>query len=133
MRSSRRPLEYRDKLIWVQARLTSSWGHPVLQRLVLDTATSNTSLSVELAERLGFPESRKVGDAWYDSPQGPVHGYTVRLPAIGVMGREIQDYLVGCQVFYSRLHVPGILGLDFFLGTDILLSLRKKMGIHLAW
>jgi len=133
VQSARRQLEFRDGLIWIDVELFTSDGYPVTEQFVLDTATSNTSLSVEVAEALGYPESKKQGNATYDTPHGPVLGYTVRLPAFKVMGRELQDYLVGCQVFYSRLHVPGILGLDFFLGTDLLLSLRKQKSIHLAW
>lgn len=54
------------------------------------------------------------------------------LPSLKVMGRCIKNLLVGCQVFQSHLHFPGILGLDFFEDTDLRLSFRQRL-IYLSW
>jgi hypothetical protein len=98
MRSARRPLEFRDGLIWLEAELTSSSGQAVLERLVLDTATSNTCISVELAERLGYPEAKKLGTATFDTPHGPVLGYTIRIPCLSVLGRPAGNRTKGNTV-----------------------------------
>jgi hypothetical protein len=132
MRSTRRPLEIRGGLIWLDAALTSSDGELLVEPLVLDTGSANSILCRELAEELGLAESRRVGSATFDTPDGPVLGYTVRLPRVKVLGREVQNYLVGVKTFHARLHVAGVLGLDFFEGTELLLSFRTQ-GVHLAW
>ena len=133
MRSARRSLEIKQGLAWVEVALRSDSGSIHHEKFVLDTGTAHTSLAVELATEIGFPRSRRLGTARYETPHGLVKGYTVRIPSINVMGREITDYLVGCQRFHTSFHVPGILGLDFFSDTDLLLSLRRQKSIHIAW
>jgi hypothetical protein len=131
MRSKRQQLEIREGIPWVEVRLLARNGTMCREWLILDTGSANTILSVDLAESLGFFGSQRDGTATFDTPDGYFEGYTVRLPAIVFAGREIQDYLVGCETFRSRLHVPGLLGYDFFRGTDLLISDRKN-SIHLA-
>lgn len=133
MRSARRSLEIRNGLAWVEVSLVSAEGSLHHERFVLDTGTSHTSLAIELATELGFPRSKRRGIARFETPHGVVRGYTVRLPSVSVMGRSVSDLLVGCQRFQTSFHVPGILGLDFFDNSDLLLSLRKTKSIHLAW
>lgn len=132
MRAAKRQLEIEEGLPWVTVRLRSRKGAQRWERFILDTGSSNTILSVDLAQILGYPESTKLGVTTFDTPDGPVLGYTVRIPSLNLAGREIRDYLVGCKLFQSRLHVPGILGLDFFEETDFLLSVRSR-SIHLTW
>jgi hypothetical protein len=132
MRAGRQPLEVRDKLPWVEVKIRDRRGVPCKEWLILDTGTSHTILSVDLAEALGFPESEGAGEATFDTPDGPVLGYTVRVPGLIFAGREIKNYLLGCKAFHVKLHVPGILGFDFFAQTDLLISPRK-MSVHLAW
>lgn len=132
MRAARRSLDVQHGLIWVEAAVTTPDGRIRDIRLVLDTGTPNTILSSEVAAELGYPESVAAGVATFDTPDGPVLGYTSRIPALVALGLEVNNYLVGVKLFHSRLHVPGILGLDFFEGTDLLLSFRNR-SIHLAW
>lgn len=132
MRKARRSLDISKGLIWLDAVVVSDYGYAVTDRVVLDTATAHTSLSSEFAEELGFPESKKRGVATWDTPFGPVEGYTVRLPALTVLGRRVENFLVGCQRLSSGLHVPAILGLDFFAETDLRLAFREKF-IFLSW
>jgi len=132
MRSARQPLDRHDGLIWVPVLLEGENGLRWAAEFVLDTGTSNTVLSVQLAEFLGLSESKRLGRAIFDTPDGPVEGYTVRIPGVSFLGREVRDCLVGCKMFYSRLDVQGILGVDFFEETDLLLSFRRS-SLHLAW
>lgn len=122
----------RDGLIWVEVTLERAAGGLLRDCFVLDTGTPNTILSLELAEHLGYPESRGSGVALFDTPDGPVLGYTARIAALRALGRSQLDYLVGVKVFHERLHVPGILGLDFFADADLLLSFRSR-SILLTW
>lgn len=63
----------------------------------------------------------------YDAPQEQARTAMAVRPSIKVMGREKQNCLIGCQVFQSQLHVPGILGLDFFLETDLRLAFLENL------
>lgn len=132
MRSGRQPLEIRDGLPWVRVKIRREDGHLRSEWLVLDTGSSNTILSTAVAEAIGFPKSRKVGDATFDTPDGEVVGYTIRVPGLIFAGREIRNYLLGCKVFNLKLHVPGVLGFDFFEKADLLIS-RRKLSVHVAW
>lgn len=130
MRKARRSLSIVDGLIWVDAELYGHGGVVLNQSLVLDTGTATTILSDELAKSLGLKQSKK--SELYDAPQEQVKTRMALLPGIKVMGREEANRWVGCQVLQSRLHVPGILGLDFFLETDLRLAFLEKQ-IYLSW
>jgi len=78
MRSARLPLDRCDGLIWIPVLLEGRSGLRWATQFGLDTGTSDTVLSVQLAELVGYPESERLGRASYDTPDGPVEGYTGR-------------------------------------------------------
>ena len=127
MNVAKQPLERAHGLLWVDAVLADRFGTSWPAKLVLDTGTSNTILSTGMARFLGYPKSRKLGTATIETPFGSVDGYTFRLPSITVMKREVRGYLVAAEDFKSKTRLAGILGLDFFEGTDLLLSFRKNL------
>ena len=130
MRKAKRSLEIVDGLIWISADLVGAYGSPVTQPLVPYTGTATTILSMDIARGLGLKKSRK--SELYDAPQAPVKTHRVMLPSLTVLGLQKENCWVGCQVFQSRLHVPGILGLDFFLQTDLRLAFLENR-IYLSW
>lgn len=132
MNIGRESLEIEHDLIWVNATVLRADGSPWTTRVVLDIATGNTSLDESFANFIGFDKSKSLGKAEWDSPFGPVFGYTVRLPYFSVMGRVFTDYLVGVGAMSKRLNVPGLLGLDFFANTDLRLAFRERR-IYLKW
>lgn len=123
-------LRLREGLPWVGVLIRSRRGSFRSFDFVLDTGTTHTVLHERTALALGYTE--RLGTAHFDSPSGPIDGDTTRLPSFISLGREVRDVLVGLEDFKTRFDVPGILGLDFFKGTD--LSIRFRTGeVVLEW
>lgn len=101
--------------------------------MVFDTATPHTIISKRIARFIGLPERKAVGVSDYEDGVGNIlKGYAVRLPAITVLGRTIHDYKVGCHDFFSKDGVEALLGLDFFLETNLLLAFLDRQ-VKLEW
>jgi hypothetical protein len=126
------PIRLREGLIWVGVLAQSRRRFFRRCLFVLDPGSSQTILHRKTAEALGYPESAKTGDATFDTVTGPVPAYKFTLPSIIALGRELKDCEVAAKAFPRRLQVDGVLGLDFFMGTD--LSIRLRTGIvELEW
>jgi len=127
-----RPLKLREGLPWGGVLIRSKRGFHKWFEFVLDTGTAHTVLHARTARALGLTEADRLGEAHFDSIGHSEPGDTVRLPSFVAFGRDLQDYLVGVVPFQSRIDVPGILGLDFFEQTDLLLSFRRGEAV-LEW
>lgn len=132
MPRSSQPIKLHEGLVWVTVLVQTARRTLRAFAFVLDPGSSQTILNRRTTELIGFPESSRVGDATFDSLTGPVPAYTFNLPRIISMGRELKDYRVAAKAFPPRLQVDGVLGLDFFMGTD--LCLRFRTGeVVLEW
>lgn len=118
------PIRLHEGLVWVRVLVQSSRRTYRAFAFILDPGSSQTILHRRTAERIGFPESAKTGDATFDAVTGPVPAYTFELPSIIVLGRELENLEVAAKTFPPRLDVDGVLGLDFFMNTDLHLLLR---------
>jgi hypothetical protein len=121
-----------EGLVWLRVLVQTARKTYRSFAFVLDPGSSQTILNRHTAEAIGFPESAKTGDATFDSVSGPVPAYTLTLPAIIALGRQLDNYEVAAKSFPSQLHVDGVLGLDFFVGTDLLLAFRTGK-VELEW
>lgn len=132
MPSTSQPLELHRRFIWVDAQLTGEGGRECNLGLIFDSGTPHTILSTRIARLIGFPESKKVANSHYEDAAGNLlHGYAIRVPAFTVMGRTLHNYKVGCHDFFSKDGVVALLGLDFFLETNLLLAfLDRKMNME---
>lgn len=125
MPKASRTLKLRDGLAWVGILARSRRGPLKYFSFVLDTGTAHTVLHATTARSLGITGEDKLGTADFDAIGHSEPGHTVRLSSFISCGREVNNYLVGVVEFQSRIDVPGILGLDFFLETDLLLAFRR--------
>lgn len=132
MPKASRTLKLRDGLPWVGVLARSPRGKHKYFSFVLDTGTAHTVLHAKTARALGFLPEDNLGEADFDSIGHSEPGDTVRLSSLIVFGRDVTNYLVGVVEFQSRIDVPGILGLDFFLDTDLLLAFRREEA-SLEW
>lgn len=132
MIGKRQPLEIRHDLPWVEVHFRKPDGGFRKEWLILDTGSSHTLLSIELAKVLGLRRTRRLGDATFDGPKRSERAYPAQVPALTFCGREIENYTVYCTVFQEELHVPGLLGFDFLGETDFFMS-RKRNSVHLSW
>jgi predicted aspartyl protease len=132
MIGKRQRLEVRSSLPWVEVGFRDTRGSLCTEWLILDTGSSHTILSEELAKALGLRRARKSELAIFDAPDRSERAYPARVPALIFCGREIQDYTVYCAAFQEKLHIPGLLGFDFFEETDFLIS-RERQSVQLSW
>ncbi len=125
-------IELHEGLIWVLTLVQNKRRAYRRFRFVLDPGSAQTILHQRTAVSIGFPKSAKTGDATFDTVTGPVPAYTFELPSIIAMGRELKDYEVAAKTFPPRLHIDGILGLDFFRDTDLSICFRTG-ELKLEW
>lgn len=124
MPRTRQPIELREGLIWVTVLVRTDRSTFRRFESVLDPGSSQTIFSRWAARAIGFPESKKTGDTGFDSITGHVPAYTFDAPTVIAMGRELNNYSVAAKTFPPKLRVDGVLGLDFFTGTDLSIKLR---------
>lgn len=101
--------------------------------MVFDTGTPHTIISTRIARFIGLPERKAVGESRYEDGVGNLlEGYAVRLASITVLGRTIHDYKVGCHEFLNTQDVVALIGLDFFLQTNLSLAFLDRQ-VKLEW
>lgn len=101
-------------------------------QMALDAGSAHTILDVETARSYGYTEDRKDEDATWDTPDSSVSGCMLPLVSFTALGREVPGYRVGCKRLSGSLGVRGVLGMDFFFGTDLLVSFREGL-LKLDW
>lgn len=127
-----RPLKLREGLPWAGVLIRSKDGLYRYFPFVLDSGTAHTVLHLRTARMLGFTKDDKVGTATFDAIGHSEPADTIRLSSLVCFGRDMPDYLVGVVEFQSKVSAPGILGLDFFAVTDLLLGFRRG-EVVLEW
>lgn len=133
MPSTSQPLDLQRRFVWLYARITGEAGRECGVQMVFDSGTPHTIISTRIARFIGLPENRAVGVSRYEDGVGNIlKGYTVRLPSFTVLGRTVHDYKVGCHDFLTKEGVVALLGLDFFLDSNLLLAFLDRQ-IKLDW
>lgn len=133
MPSTSQPLDLNRRFIWLHARLTGDAGRERSVRMVLDTGTPHTIISTRIATMIGLPQRKAVGVARFEDGVGNVLlGYTARLSSFTALGRTLHDYKVGCHEFLNKQDVVALIGLDFFLQTNLQLAFLDH-AVNLDW
>lgn len=133
MPSTSQPLDLHRRFIWLHAHLTGDAGRECSVQMVFDSGTPHTIISTRIARFIGLPERKAVGESRYEDGVGNLlPGYAVRLPSFTVLGRTIHDYKVGCHEFLNKQDVVALIGLDFFLETNLLLAFLDH-SIKIEW
>lgn len=132
MPSTSRQLDHRGGLIWVNTFVVTPHRQLKLIPMVLDSGSAHTIIEAADARKLGYTEDRKDEDATWDTPDGPISGYMLPVVSFTALGRELKGYRVGCKSLSGSLDVRGILGMDFFEGTDLTIAFRRRL-LNLDW
>ena len=80
---------------------------------LLDTGAWRTSIDVDLTDELGYGahmgnrHTRTVGAG------APIHGYSMNLQRIEIMGTLLEGFEVVCDGFDPEVEIDGLIGMDF--------------------
>jgi predicted aspartyl protease len=100
-------------LILVTVRLEGPNGD-LEQIFALDTGATNTSISAEAAETLGYDIQNDARNVSMTTGSGVETVPMITLTKLSALGREWQNLPVTAHTLPPSAHVDGVLGLDFF-------------------
>ena len=96
--------------------------------LALDTGASHTVIDLSTLLLAGYNLQDSVGTVSLETANGAVNAFVFKLNSITVLGKTIVDMEVCSYDFFLSnvlLDIYGVLGLDFFQDSDLLISFKR--------
>jgi predicted aspartyl protease len=96
--------------------------------LALDTGASHTVIDLSTLLLAGYNLQDSVGTVSLETANGVVNAFVFKLNSITVLGKTIVDMEVCSYDFFLSnvlLDIHGVLGLDFFQDSDLLISFKR--------
>lgn len=104
--------EPRSKLILIAVDMLGPRG-PRRSRFVFDTGCTETLVSPEVIDELGYSARDGESTSTISSPIGQERGFMLRVARIAALGHTFTDFRVGVHDLSDRLAIDGLLGLSF--------------------
>lgn len=116
-------LETAESLIHIFAKISNEE-----HRLALDTGASNTVIDLAALIVAGYSIENATDTVQLETGNGVVDAYVFKLKTFNALGLIKKNFEVCSYDFwgnnvYSDIH--GVLGLDFFKDTDLLISFKR--------
>jgi predicted aspartyl protease len=96
--------------------------------LALDTGASHTVIDLSTLLLAGYNLQDSIGTVSLETANGAVNAFVFKLNSITVLGKTILDMEVCSYDFFLSnvlLDIHGVLGLDFFQDSDLLISFKR--------
>lgn len=96
--------------------------------LALDTDASHTVIDLSTLLLAGYNLQDSIGTVSLETANGAVNAFVFKLNSITVLGKTILDMEVCSYDFFLSnvlLDIHGVLGLDFFQDSDLLISFKR--------
>ena len=118
-----------EDLIYVDAWL---WGPTSNRhaRLIVDTGASESFVTPELIEAIGYSARDAIHVTSVTSIIGQEFGYRVQVQKFAALGFELRDYPLNVRDLSEDCGFSGLLGLSFLRHLNV--ELRVKEGVLLA-
>jgi len=112
-------------LVLIEAHLV---GHRSDARLnlVLDTGASNTMVTPDVMDQIGYSARDGLGLSAISSPLGREFGYRIRVDSFEVLAFPFPDFSVAVHDFTNLGGIDGLLGWDFLQRFN--LDVRPREG-----
>ena len=117
-------LENEDSLIRIDAQV----GRSDLT-LALDTGATHTVIDLTLMLLNGYDLTKVVRTVEFETAKGPVSAYIFRIPELTALGKTVKDVEVSSYDFVGNnviFDIDGVLGLDFFRGTELTINFKES-------
>lgn len=102
--------------------------------LALDTGASHTVIDLSTLLLAGYNLQDSIGTISLETANGAVNAFVFKLNSITVLGKTIVDMEVCSYDFFLSnvlLDIHGVLGLDFFQDSDLLISFKRfEITLH---
>lgn len=102
-----------DSLIIVRGWVWGPHGRRRNLRLALDTASTQTILTPDILDDLGYSPRHGETNARVGSVIGDEEGYYLRVARFRALGHEVADFRVAAHDFSEGDDLDGLLGLSF--------------------
>jgi len=117
------PFDFAEGLIVVAARLHGPRGEMVV-RLALDTGPTASLINTDLLASLGYEPALDSPHINITTGSAVVTVTETILDQIDTLGKTVHDFQVVSHTLPETAGVDGLLGLDFFRGSRLVLDFR---------
>ncbi len=117
MNNFRFTLNDEDSLIQVDAQIGRSDF-----TLALDTGATHTVADLTVMLMNGYTLSQVMRMVDFETAKGKIGAYIFLVPALTALGRTVRQVEIASYDFIANnviLDIDGVLGLDFFKGTEV--------------
>jgi len=112
-------------LVLIEAHLVGPRSDARLN-LVLDTGASNTIVTPDVIDQIGYSVRDGHGISAISSPLGREFGYRIRVGSFEALGFPLLDFSVAVHDFTDLGGIDGLLGWDFLQRFN--LDIRPREG-----
>ena len=115
-------LENEDSLIRIDAQIGKSDFS-----LALDTGATHTVIDLSIMLMNGYDFNKIVRTVVFETAKGSIEAYIFRVRKLKALGRTLYDIEVSSYDFIANnviFDIDGVLGLDFFKGTNLNINFR---------
>lgn len=115
-------LENEDSLIRIDAQIGKSDFS-----LALDTGATHTVIDLSIMLMNGYDFNKIVRTVEFETAKGSIEAYIFRVRKLKALGRTLYDIEVSSYDFIANnviFDIDGVLGLDFFKGTNLNINFR---------
>ena len=120
------PFDRQAGLIVVPARLWGPEGDTIA-RLALDTGATGSLVNWDIAVLLGYDPAATRERIRVTTGSSVEFAPQIVVQRVEALGREQTDFPIVCHTLPPSAAVDGVLGLDFFRGTRLILDFRKGL------
>ncbi len=110
-------------LVLVQALITGFAGKATIN-LALDTGASRTLINEDILLSLGYDRSQAVAQSKITTGSKIESVAMIQLKSLFALNQEKTEMIVVCHTLPPSANIDGLLGLDFFRGTNLNLDFR---------
>lgn len=120
------PFDPQAGLIIVPVRL---WGpdRDTIAHLALDTGATGSVVNWDIAVLLGYDPAATRERVRVTTGSSVEFAPQIVVQRVEALGRERTDFPIICHTIPPSAAVDGVLGLDFFQGTRLVLDFRKSL------
>jgi predicted aspartyl protease len=116
----------RAGLIVVPVRLWGTAGDTIA-RLAMDTGATGSLVNWDIAVLLGYDPAATRERIRVTTGSSVEFAPQIVVQRVEALGRERTDFPIVCHTLPPSAAVDGVLGLDFFRGTRLILDFRRGL------
>jgi predicted aspartyl protease len=112
-------------LLWVRTAITRSDRQIVVARLLVDTGSTFTVLSTNLARLAGCNLAQPLRFEALATGSGVVRCPVVAVPVFNCLGQEVLSFPIVVHIIPLNAYIDGLLGIDFLRRFEAVVDIAE--------